>query len=523
MTLDRNFDESMLNIEVPRADISQGEPGDLMHLGDLLLLKLDVGRKPHRLRDEFYVRSDDQLFNMEDPERQHTLNHVDCPGCATLAKEVTSDLTSMFSMTFDEAFLYWSRHRQRDLSIRKRTHETDREYGNALSKFFGKVLMGNINAGHIAMYQRARSANRLPVNGHLSAPWKSDAGHGRVNHELSMLARMLQACKQWGKIAPNYHPLKIKSWSPREILGEADQLRLVRLVAGNAEAELAFWVTIISMHTTATGIELRGIRLGGVVLSNDPSVPSSIYIPEDACKNSARPRRIPLNNEARLAVKMLVDRAIRLGAAEPQHFIFPYRDKKTRKYDPTRQASRWFLRNSWNALRNISGYKDLRPHDLRHIAITRLLEAGVDGDKLNAISGHISARMREYYSHYQLSSKLEALNRIESEYNVQRLVADGRKRYKRQKAREQVKRDANKERKLAESGNGDFQRPKAIRDQPYRPNSPAGAHASTECVFTQSAAKSATMSTDSAVERSTTSIGAGKIGLPGDQSSTSPA
>jgi hypothetical protein len=61
---------------------------------------------------------------------------------------------------------------------------------------------------------------------------------------------------------------------------------------------------------------------------------------------------------------------------------------------------------------------------------------------LNAISGHISARMREYYSHYQLSSKLEALNRIESEYNVQRLVADGRKRFKRQQAREQLKRDA---------------------------------------------------------------------------------
>lgn len=448
MTSDRNLHEHLLNIDVTPADIVEGEPNDLMNLGDVLLLKTGIKQKPHRLRDEFYLRSYDQLFDIVDPERQHTPDHKDCPGCATLSQEVTSDLTSMSSMTFDEAFVYWSKARQRDFSIRKRTHETDREYGNALSKFFGKILMGNINAGHIAMYQRARCANRLPVNGHMSAPWKSDAGHGRVNHELSMLARMLQACKQWGKIAPNYHPLPTKAWSPREILGEADQLRLVRLAAGNAEAELAFWVTIISMHTTATGIELRGIRLGGVVLSNDPNVPSSIYIPEDACKNSARPRRIPLNNEARLAVKMVVDRAIRLGATEPQHFIFPYRDKKTRKYNPTKQASRWFLRNSWNALRNISGYKDLRPHDLRHIAITKLLEAGVDGDKLNAISGHISARMREYYSHYQLSSKLEALNRIESEYNVQRLVADGRKRYKRQKAREQNQRDVLREVKL---------------------------------------------------------------------------
>jgi hypothetical protein len=68
-----------------------------------------------------------------------------------------------------------------------------------------------------------------------------------------------------------------------------------------------------------------------------------------------------------------------------------------------------------------------------------LLEAGIDGDKLNAISGHISARMRECYSHYQLSSKLEALQKIESEYNLQRLVADGRKRCKRQQARGEIK------------------------------------------------------------------------------------
>ena len=405
-----------------------------MNLNDLLLLNTGIQQTPHRLRDEFYIQSCDQLFNMVDPERQHTSDRKDCPGCATLAQEVTSDLTSMSSRAFDEVFLYWSAARKRDLSIRKRTHETDREYANALSKFFGKILMGNINARYIAMYQRARCANRLPVNGHLCAPWNRDAGHGRVNHELSMLARMLQACKQWGKIAPNFHPLPTKAWSPRDILGEADQLRLIRLVAGNSEAELAFWVTIISMHTTATGIELRGIRLGGVVLSNDPRVPSSVYIPEDSCKNSARPRRIPLNNEARLAVKMVVDRAIRLGATDPQHFIFPFRDKKTRKYDPTRQASRWFLCNSWNTLREISEYKDLRPHDFRHIAITKLLEAGIDGDKLNAISGHISARMREYYSHYQLSSKLEALQKIEPEYNLQRLVADGRKRCKRQKS-----------------------------------------------------------------------------------------
>jgi hypothetical protein len=445
MTVGREFNENALYAGATFADRKKDPPAELMNETDFELLARGAARTVRRFGEEFYVRNFDQLFNTDDPSRQHTPNHIDCPGCATLAEEVTSDLTSMSAMTFDEAFLYWSEARKRISSIRARTHETDREYARALSKFFGRILMGNINAGQIAMYQRARCTNRLPVNGHLSAPWKREASHGRINHEISMLARMLQACKQWAKIEPNYHPLPTKAWSPREILSDADQQRLVHVGAGNAEAELAFWVMIISMHTTATGIELRGIRLGGVSLSNDPDVPSSIYIPEDACKNSSRPRRIPLNNQAEFAVKMVVDRAIRLGATEPDHFIFPYRDKKTRKYDPARRASRWFLRNSWNALREVSGYKDLRPHDFRHVAITKLLEAKTDGEKLNAISGHVSARMREYYSHFQLSSKLEALINIEPEYNLPRVVADGRKRYKRQQAREQLKRDALKE------------------------------------------------------------------------------
>jgi integrase len=432
----------MLNIKVESADTARKPSEGKVDDKDFALLATGAARTARRYGEEFYLRNYDMLFDMVDPERQHTPDHKDCPGCATLAREVTSDLASMSSMTFDEAFLYWSKARKRDVSIRARTHETDREYANALSKFFGNLLMGEINAGNIAMYQQARCANRLCVKGHLKAPWNRMAGSGRVNHELSMLARMLQDCKQWEKIAPNYHPLPTKAWSPRQILTEAAQERLIRLAAGNEEAALAFWVTIISMHTTATGIELRGIRFGDAIVSDDPNVPSTIYIREDSCKNSSRPRKIPLNNEARIAVKMLRARAQRLGATEDEHFLFPYRDKKTRKYDPTTRASRWFLRNSWNALREISGYKDLRPHDFRHVAITKLLEAGVDGDKLNAISGHISARMREYYSHYQLSSKLEALNRIESEYNVQRLVADGRKRFKRQQAREQLKRDA---------------------------------------------------------------------------------
>jgi integrase len=91
-------------------------------------------------------------------------------------------------------------------------------------------------------------------------------------------------------------------------------------------------------------------------------------------------------------------------------------------------VTRWFLRCSWNHLRDISGFHYLRPHDLRHHAITRMLENGVDGDLVNAISGHVSQRMRDFYSHQRTRVKYEAAQAIEPEYDVRKLVSDGRRR-----------------------------------------------------------------------------------------------
>jgi hypothetical protein len=57
-----------------------------------------------------------------------------------------------------------------------------------------------------------------------------------------------------------------------------------------------------------------------------------------------------------------------------------------------------------------------------------MLENGVDGDLVNAISGHVSQRMRDFYSHQRTRVKYEAAQAIEPEYDVRKLVSDGRRR-----------------------------------------------------------------------------------------------
>ena len=368
---------------------------------------------------------------------QHTIDHVDCPACQFIDKRMNSDLRGMARQTFSEAAKVWQGARRNSNILRYRTHESTEEYIAALDKFFSNIQMRSINPGMLKAYQLARKANALVAGDKIHRPWKRMASHSRINHELNVLAQMLRACKLWEKIRPHYFPLGLKSWSPREILSEEQEEDLFTKVAGYPEAELAYCVAAITNNTTASGIELRCLKLKDVLIRSAGEI-SEISIPPEACKNNYRPRKIALNEVAKWAVDRVRKRAEKLGSIKPEHYLFPIRVKPN-EYDPNRPASRWFLRCSWNHLRDISGFHQLRPHDLRHHAITRMLEKGVDGELVNAISGHVSKRMREFYSHQRIRVRYEAAQAIEPDYDVRELVAYGSQRSKQEKLKGKVK------------------------------------------------------------------------------------
>src|SRR6202042_1644287 len=59
-------------------------------------------------------------------------------------------------------------------------------------------------------------------------------------------------------------------------------------------------------------------------------------------------------------------------------------------------------------------FRGLRFHDLRHQAITEMAEAGASDATLMAVSGHMSRRMLEHYSHVRMAAKRTALDKLES-------------------------------------------------------------------------------------------------------------
>jgi integrase len=106
----------------------------------------------------------------------------------------------------------------------------------------------------------------------------------------------------------------------------------------------------------------------------------------------------------------MIRRADLLGHMEPTHYLWCA--SQHHKLDPSMPASNWHT--TWRALRAAAGLPGLRFHDLRHTVVTRLLEAGEPDHVVESITGRLSRRMLEHYSHIRLNAKKAALDRLDS-------------------------------------------------------------------------------------------------------------
>ena len=67
------------------------------------------------------------------------------------------------------------------------------------------------------------------------------------------------------------------------------------------------------------------------------------------------------------------------------------------------------FRLAWDRLRNRAGLSELRFHDLRHEAISRFFELGLNMPEVAVISGHRDPRMLFRYTHLRA---VDLVNRL---------------------------------------------------------------------------------------------------------------
>ncbi len=114
-------------------------------------------------------------------------------------------------------------------------------------------------------------------------------------------------------------------------------------------------------------------------------------------------RTVPLYKQARQVLTAALDYPIRSLDTDLTFWGEPGRDGKRHAYE---------FRMAWKKIIKDTKITNLRFHDLRHEAVSRLVEAGLGDQEVTAISGHKSMQMLKRYTHLRAEDLVERLDQL---------------------------------------------------------------------------------------------------------------
>lgn len=268
-----------------------------------------------------------------------------------------------------------------------------------LSESFGRLLLADITPALIGKYQRKRQ--------------QQGASNRLINMEVGTLRMIMKKYKLWTAIAD-----EVKMLPERRDIGKAlsadEEKRLLDACRKSPQPSL-YTAVVIYCNTGLRSAELRRARwhqvdfLGG-------------WFQVGAAKTEGSAGRlVPLNQGALAALQ---EWRLRWPNAKPEDYIFPteklvYKGKGTveRKAmtaygtDPDTPLGSW--KRAWTSAKKAAGV-ECRIHDLRHHFISRLAQTQTPDATIQSISGHLSRRMLEHYSHVRLEAKRAAVGLLDS-------------------------------------------------------------------------------------------------------------
>lgn len=264
-----------------------------------------------------------------------------------------------------------------------------------LSGYFGNMMLIDITPQHIGRYQAKRQ--------------KEKASNRTINMEISTLRQILKAARLWGNIAPD-----VRMLPERHEIGRAlskDEESNLLTACKNSPSPSLYTAVIVFINTGLRNAELRKARWGQVDFLQ------ATFQVGRAKTEGSDGRLIPLNKSA---LSALTEWRARWSHAKPEDFIFPTEKLKYDKngvmisyaVDPAKPLGSW--KRAWNTAKKQAGVK-CRIHDLRHSFISKLAETQTPDATIQAISGHLSRKMLEHYSHVRQEAKRQAVALLDAQ------------------------------------------------------------------------------------------------------------
>ena len=251
----------------------------------------------------------------------------------------------------------------------KRSEHSDKSRVKTLIEAFGDYRLSSLTSSQVAKFRD----HRLKIVGPQS-----------VIHEINLLNRALKtATMDWGIALPGGLPTAQvrKPTKPRGRDRRVSVEEVKKILDATDSNELASIVTI-AIETGMRRGEIALLEWQHIDLKNKVA-----YIPKT---KTDTPRKVPLSSKAITAIKSL-----------PQQ-------KEGRVFKLQAESmSQAFERACKPHRGNI---KDIRFHDLRHEATSRLFEKGLNVMEVATITGHKTLEMLKRYTHLKAEDLAKKLN-----------------------------------------------------------------------------------------------------------------
>lgn len=259
-----------------------------------------------------------------------------------------------------------------------------------LIEHVGKYSLAALSAEIIAGYRDKR----------LSEPSRNGTiSNNTVRLELALLSHLYTvAIQEWG-LGLTFNPvLNIRKPSPGEgrnrRLSPNEERRLLAAVNNHSNPMLG-WIVGIALETGMRSTEIASLRRPQV------NIERRIVKLTDT-KNDSH-RTVPLSKRATELFKAAMANPARPTDCSLVFFGEPGKDNKRRPYTFTK---------IWRTLVKKVELPDFRFHDLRHEAVSRLVEAGLSDQEVSAISGHKSMQMLKRYTHLRSEDLVKRIDKI---------------------------------------------------------------------------------------------------------------
>lgn len=269
----------------------------------------------------------------------------------------------------------------------------------------GRTLICDIEAREIARYQQKRL--------------KEGASPKTVNLEIGTLRAILKRSGQWARLQPEVKMLPTRDDIGRAITSE-EEAALLKGCAQSRSRSLVPFVTL-AIETGARYGVIRTLLWGNVDFEN-----RCLKWGKDKTA-SGTGRVVPLSQRAVAALNFW---STHFPERKPEHYVFPAErygaggdefSPKAYHVDSSKPIGN--IKEAWEAaklragkiLRENSTTLSCRFHDLRHTAVSRMLNAGIPIAKVAKIAGWSPAtmvRMAARYGHFSLDDLRGAVESI---------------------------------------------------------------------------------------------------------------